>query len=235
MPVDWYILNADGQKAGPYSLDQLRSFWANGQVTLDTPYWREGLAEWQPIRTIENSLRPAPTVTPSTPTSTREFKMAGWQPASNLERTLAPAATLRPPATSPPASVQPATTAPRKGVGCGQGCLLLLVLVVAFIGFLSLLAPQSNAIQGVEVKDSSDAARSAGVSVGWKMGELDYSPGGRKLSDEETSSLARLALNATKLEKYNHDPNDRKGFILGFETGYSLGWDEAKRKQVDGD
>ena len=82
--MDYYILSADGQQAGPYSLDQMRFFWANGQVNLDTLCWAEGMIDWQPIRGIEDSLRPPQSV-PSKP------------PVFPSESTLPPVPTKPPP------------------------------------------------------------------------------------------------------------------------------------------
>ncbi len=70
--MDYYLLTADGEQAGPYSLDQVRSLWETGRVTLETPYWVSGMAEWGSLRKLEFSLRssqlalPAPASVPST-------------------------------------------------------------------------------------------------------------------------------------------------------------------------
>ena len=52
--MDYYILNPDGERAGPYSIDQVRAMWANDRVTLGTLYWTEGLDEWRPLSEILN-------------------------------------------------------------------------------------------------------------------------------------------------------------------------------------
>jgi len=63
--VDYYLLTASGEQAGPYSLDQVRSLWESGKITLDTPYWSQGLSEWQPIRKLESLFRPQLLALPS--------------------------------------------------------------------------------------------------------------------------------------------------------------------------
>jgi hypothetical protein len=54
---DFYLV-LNEQEAGPYTLEQVRSMWTSGAVTLNTHYWREGMAEWEPLRTIVASLQP---------------------------------------------------------------------------------------------------------------------------------------------------------------------------------
>jgi hypothetical protein len=98
--VDYFLQTADGKQAGPYSLAQIRAFWTDGKVTMDTPYWTEGMKKWLPLRGLESKL-------------------------------------------SPPVPMQHVTKAPRKGLGCGSGCLILVVLFGAFVGFLCLL-PDDN-------------------------------------------------------------------------------------------
>jgi hypothetical protein len=51
-PIDkvqsYYICNNDEPK-GPYTETQLRAMWLNGLVLASTLYWRDGMAEWQPV------------------------------------------------------------------------------------------------------------------------------------------------------------------------------------------
>ncbi len=44
----WYIL-LSGKQEGPYSLMELRS---NAKITPDTLVWKEGFAEWIPMRNV---------------------------------------------------------------------------------------------------------------------------------------------------------------------------------------
>ena len=39
-----------GQRDGPFSPDQIRNMWAAGELTADTLYWFDGLADWCPAR-----------------------------------------------------------------------------------------------------------------------------------------------------------------------------------------
>jgi hypothetical protein len=55
--LDYYLLNPDGSKGGPYSIEQVRAMWSSGAINLETLMWTEGMADWQPLRTIEDSIR----------------------------------------------------------------------------------------------------------------------------------------------------------------------------------
>ena len=54
--MEYYLLKADGDHAGPYTLDQLKSMWASGQVTAATPFWCQGMAAWGSMRDIQHRL-----------------------------------------------------------------------------------------------------------------------------------------------------------------------------------
>ncbi len=76
--MDYYLLDENGEKKGPYSLEQVRAMWEAGKVNLDTFHWTEGMTEWQPLRTIEKTIYSkrvqvkkalAPSVTPRVSTA----------------------------------------------------------------------------------------------------------------------------------------------------------------------
>src|SRR6266403_1022771 len=46
----------EGEQRGPYDLSQIRAMLESGAVTADTPFWREGMTEWQPLSTIAHEL-----------------------------------------------------------------------------------------------------------------------------------------------------------------------------------
>ena len=53
--MDYFILKPDGEQSGTYSIDQVRAMLNSGYIGLDTRYWHEGIADWQPIERIEES------------------------------------------------------------------------------------------------------------------------------------------------------------------------------------
>lgn len=62
---EWYFADADRQRQGPHTSTELAGFFHQGKLRLDTLVWRDGLAEWQPLRdfTQELALHQAPAET----------------------------------------------------------------------------------------------------------------------------------------------------------------------------
>lgn len=56
----WYFVK-DGQQVGPVALAELRQSFSSGSVTADTYVWRAGMADWQPLKEVDElaSLRPS--------------------------------------------------------------------------------------------------------------------------------------------------------------------------------
>jgi len=79
--MHYYLIKSDGSQAGPYSMDQLKTFWGNGTINLETLYWTQGMPEWQPIRTIENLLRPLPTTRFDVPAEPPELATTPFAPS----------------------------------------------------------------------------------------------------------------------------------------------------------
>ncbi len=55
-----YHLALNGQSAGPFTLAQVQEMWKTGQVSAQTLYWQEGLANWQPLGQIAAAFGDAP-------------------------------------------------------------------------------------------------------------------------------------------------------------------------------
>lgn len=51
-PAHSYHVRFNGQNVGPVPFDQMKQAQANGQLTADTPVWREGLAAWGPASSV---------------------------------------------------------------------------------------------------------------------------------------------------------------------------------------
>lgn len=84
--MEYHVL-INNQQAGPHTIEQLRSMWASGTVTLDTPFWTAGMPDWQPLRTIITTLQP-PKPTPivyATSASSRS-RDPGSQPTPTSRR-----------------------------------------------------------------------------------------------------------------------------------------------------
>ena len=55
-----YYLWLNESQAGPFSLEQVRGWWADGTVTAQTLFWQTGMAEWTPLSTIHEQLSGPP-------------------------------------------------------------------------------------------------------------------------------------------------------------------------------
>ena len=73
--TQWYYSNAQRERLGPVSADDLTQLHRNGQLGADTLVWREGYADWKPWREAIDEVLPraaaaspfeaAPTATPA--------------------------------------------------------------------------------------------------------------------------------------------------------------------------
>lgn len=67
--MNWFYA-AGGQQQGPVDEAQLDALIASGQVKPDTLVWREGMANWQPLRDARPTSGPSPASTPAPPVLT---------------------------------------------------------------------------------------------------------------------------------------------------------------------
>jgi TM2 domain-containing membrane protein YozV len=56
MGNDTYMLLLNGQQSGPYTLNQIKAMWQNGNINVSTNYWQAGMAGWQPLANIRQFL-----------------------------------------------------------------------------------------------------------------------------------------------------------------------------------
>lgn len=69
--TQWYYSNAQRERLGPASADDLAQLHRNGQIGADTLVWREGYADWKPWReAIDEVLPAAPAASPFEATAT---------------------------------------------------------------------------------------------------------------------------------------------------------------------
>ena len=80
---NWYYADAERQRQGPLSAEELAQRFHQGQLRLDTLVWRDGMAEWQPLRDFsgELALHQAPAETFYTPVDPMVAAQPGNEPA----------------------------------------------------------------------------------------------------------------------------------------------------------
>ena len=73
----------DGERLGPYSLEQVRDFLATGELTGQELAWHEELGDWTPLE----DLLPALEQTSSTTTASGDFKYKAFISYSHQDKT----------------------------------------------------------------------------------------------------------------------------------------------------
>ncbi len=148
--------------------------------------------------------------------------MPEWRPISSLEAVLKP-----PPAPPTHFALSSAATVPQKRPwGCfrvlGLGCLGSLGLVFFLVVLLVALAPPESPAQKQE-RAVEDASSRQGFQAGLAQAKLSYVAGYPAPSDEMCAGYARQLLASDEYKDFH-----------GFESGYQLGWNEAKNDYVNG-
>lgn len=136
---EWF--HAEGNRQlGPVSREEIQALYTAGRISLQTLVWRDGMANWQPLRSVaaEFDLVDRPVPPPLIDTA------AAVPP-------LPPAAPVAAP--SPP--MQAPLAAPRKGLsGCaivaiiGGALLLVLVPIGAILAAIALPAYEDYVVRG---------------------------------------------------------------------------------------
>nr|XP_028605985.1 dnaJ homolog subfamily C member 13 isoform X3 [Podarcis muralis] len=49
---EWYFGNADKERSGPYSLNEMQELWTKGVLTSKTRCWAQGMDGWRPLQVI---------------------------------------------------------------------------------------------------------------------------------------------------------------------------------------
>ena len=62
-----YFILQDDEPEGPYSLEELRSFWSDGSITRETFYCEEGYQEWLRLENIASQLESSSPAAPALP------------------------------------------------------------------------------------------------------------------------------------------------------------------------
>lgn len=61
----WYYASAERQQLGPVSTDELKQYFHNEQISLETLVWRDGMLHWRPLHELAQQLGLLPAVTAS--------------------------------------------------------------------------------------------------------------------------------------------------------------------------
>ncbi|MNK02078.1 Fimbrial protein precursor [compost metagenome] len=155
----WFYAEGNRQQRGPLASEELIALYQSSRIAADTLVWRDGMAQWQPLREIAGEIglviAPPPASTPDTPLETvANVDTAPVPPVAVPPQIPVPPPVMR---TAPPASLPPAA-APRTGMsGCaiaaliGGACLLVLLVVAAILAAIALPAYQDYTLRAKTV------------------------------------------------------------------------------------
>lgn len=149
--AEWFYAEGNRQQRGPLTSEELIALYQSSRIALDTLVWRDGMAQWQPLREVADALglviAPAPAAAKvDTPTDIGAEPTAAEPTIEPIVEPVAPAppqipgysaATAATAQTLPPSAS--AAVAPRKGLsGCAiaaivAGAVLLVLIVVGAI------------------------------------------------------------------------------------------------------
>ncbi|MCP3896954.1 RDD family protein [Moraxella sp.] len=148
-------LARNGVQAGPYTLDELNTMLASGEVVLDDLAWHSGMANWQRLGDLTgNQYRYSPQITNQPRQEVRgfgdnvDFKSQKDQRVSVAElygRKPTEPSTMLPPKSTPAFSKVSATTNANEVVYASIGsrflalAINLVLFIIAFLPFLSAM------------------------------------------------------------------------------------------------
>ncbi|XP_077081132.1 dnaJ homolog subfamily C member 13 isoform X1 [Siphateles boraxobius] len=49
---EWYFGNADKERRGPFSFEEMQAFWRAGELTAKTRCWAQGMEGWRPLQAV---------------------------------------------------------------------------------------------------------------------------------------------------------------------------------------
>ena len=117
----WFYAEGNRERRGPVPADDIVALYRSGGIDADTLAWREGVADWRPLRDFFAELGIAPATVETTPASS------------------APA--LPPQLHIPANAARPATQPPRQGLsGCAITALVGAAIGVPTLAVLAILA-----------------------------------------------------------------------------------------------
>lgn len=168
--ADWYYSAGGTEQAGPVSAQQLIGLFQSGQIASDTLVWRDGQANWLPLRRFFDELglqeqAPSPAGTPVAEPIPPPPELPP-EPAPPSQRPSEHASVL---------ARQPAAPARRSGM---SGCVIA-VIVIAVVGLLLVGVLAAIAIPAYQDYILRSATSSAKVA-----GELARAPVPAYLADQ---------------------------------------------------
>ncbi len=139
----WFYAEGNRQQRGPLASEELIALYTSSRIGLDTLVWRDGLPQWQPLRSVADEIGlviapAAPDPAPPTPPEPARAPPAPLPP--RIPATFeVDTRTRTPPPAREPVYERPAAPPPKKS-GCGPVAIILIVVAVVGVAVLGILA-----------------------------------------------------------------------------------------------
>ncbi|MDB4438496.1 DUF4339 domain-containing protein [bacterium] len=98
---EWRVLDGEGNEQGPYSFQDLQSYYSSGNITHETMIWTEGLEEWVQAGQVEGLLPDIPQIVPLAAAPTVAVAAPVAHPAATGGINLSPQISGVPPGIAP--------------------------------------------------------------------------------------------------------------------------------------
>jgi type IV pilus assembly protein PilA len=153
----WFYAEGNRQQRGPLASDELIALYQSSRIAADTLVWRDGMAQWQPLREVADEIglvlaTPAPAADTPAETDTPHVALPPQIPADSPPPGPVPAGPF-PPVTATAAPSMGAAP-PRQGLsGCAIAgivagiCGLVLVAVIGILAAIALPAYQDYVLR----------------------------------------------------------------------------------------
>ena len=142
----WFYAEGNRQQRGPLASEELVALYTSSRIGLDTLVWRDGLAQWEPLREVTDEIGlviapvepvvPDPVVAPDPvpePPAPVPPRIPATFEIDTRTRTAAP------PPQQPASYTRPAAPPPKKS-GCGPVAIVLAVVGVVLLAIIAILA-----------------------------------------------------------------------------------------------
>ncbi|MGF6417381.1 type IV pilus assembly protein PilA [Stenotrophomonas sp. AN71] len=203
---EWFHAEGNRQQ-GPLPAEQLVELFRNNQISLDTLVWRDGLPQWQPLRTVVDELGLiVPALDVAVPTIEAEH-----EPEPEPVAPPAPQPPVLPPST-PYASTASAGVLPppkKKLSGCaltaiiGGGLLLVLVPVMAILAAIALPAYNDYTLRA-KVATAVNALQPLKTQVQHFADDEGRCPGANDAGFPAPGDFAQGGLSAVNIGRFNN-------------------------------
>lgn len=198
---EWFHAEGNRQQ-GPLPTEQLVELFRSNQITLDTLVWRDGLPQWQPLRTVVDELGLIVPALDAAPPSLEPQPAAVPPPPPQP-----PVLPSTPYASSAPAAALPPPKKKLSGVALaaiiGGGLLLVLVPVLAILAAIALPAYNDYTVRA-RVANAISTLQPLKGQVQHFADEQGRCPGANDAGFPAPGDFTQAGLSAVNIGRFNN-------------------------------